>query len=632
METTRVWNRRVLIVDDRAEIHDDFEEMLASGRIEPELAALGDTFASQSDVAFLPEFELSHAMSGEDAYDMICGAKDADHPFALAYIDVRMPPGMDGIETVRRIRKIDQALEVVVMTAYTDMPLSEIVNDMALPHKLLYIRKPFAREEIQQVALSLVEKWNIEAQLTEKQRQLITDHQRLEAVLDATGDAIGMYDASGRLLVANRWYERLCDATESQLMDMSPDELTALIEARFRKPALPAWGRRMSGAVEGSLVEEAARAGVSNPRRFYRSIAPVQDDRQTPMGRIYVYRDVSKEIEIEQLKSENLRLRSELETTHTFEGMVGASMDMQSVYALIRRAAESDITVLIQGESGTGKEIVAKSIHFNSPRKTGPFVVVNCAAIPETLIESELFGHERGAFTGASVQRSGQFERAHGGTIFLDEIGDMSSTLQAKLLRILEDREVQRVGGTSDVPVDIRVIAATNKDLKSAVEADLFRADLFHRLAAFPLILPPLRERREDIPLLAAHFLKASAENANNSVRGISPAALQELLAYDWPGNVRELKNVIERAVLLETTDHLKVGNLSFQFPAAISARTDPGSPVQALLSLEETERQALVRALEATEQNITRAARILNVGRTTLYRKLNKYNLLAEK
>ncbi len=304
---------------------------------------------------------------------------------------------------------------------------------------------------------------------------------------------------------------------------------------------------------------------------------------------------------------------------------------MQDVYALMQRAAESDITVLVQGESGTGKELVAKLIHYNSPRKTDPFVAVNCAAIPETLIESELFGHERGAFTGAATRRIGQFEHAQGGTVLLDEIGDMPIALQAKLLRVLEEREIQRVGGTATIPIDIRVIAATNRNLESAVKDGGFRADLFYRLAAFPLVIPPLREHREDIPLLVSHFLQDYAERADESVRGISPAALQTLLAYDWPGNVRELRNAIERALLLETTDRLQVSNLPPQLAAVVPSPTAPEDPAQPL-SLQEAERRAVAHALEASEWNITKAAQMLNINRVTLYRKLRKYNLLAEK
>ena len=620
------WNYRVLIVDDQEEIHNDFEEMLAPNAARRATDDLARAFVSETDTAFLPKFQLFHATSGEEACEMVRGAKEAGSPFAMAYIDVRMPPGTDGIETVRRIRKFEHDLEIVIMTAYSDKTLPEIVNDMELLHKLLYIRKPFSREEIQQITLSLVGKWNIEQELAKNRQQLEVSYQRLEAVLDATGDAIGMFDAGGRLQVANRGYEKLIGAPETELKQMPPGDLMARIKTRLRPPVLPELGRQLFFDSVGELEEEITDA--PNPRLFYRSRAPVRDSQQNLMGHITVYRDVSKEVESEQMKAEVLRLRTELETTYCFGGIVGKSKNMQDVYGLMERAVESDITVLLQGESGTGKELVSRLIHFNSQRKKGPFVAVNCAAIPETLIESELFGHERGAFTGAATRRIGQFERAHGGTVLLDEIGDMPMALQAKLLRVLQEWEIQRVGGAAAIPIDIRVIAATNRDLESAVKAGEFRADLFYRLAAFPLILPPLREHREDIPLLVAHFLKELAESANESVRGISPAALQRLLVYDWPGNVRELRNAIERALLLETTDRLQVGNLPPQLANLAPTPMDPGASVQPVLSMQEAEQQALVHALEASDRNMTKAAQVLNVNRTTLYRKLKKYGL----
>ena len=639
MKSNNSWNYRVLIVDDQEEIHNDFEEMLTSGVTKRATDELAAAFVSQGDKSFLPQFELFHATSGEEACAMVKAGQESNRPFALAYIDIRMPPGTDGIETVRQIRQFEQDIEIVIMTAYSDKTLSEIVNDMELLHKLLYIRKPFSREEIQQITLSLTGKWNIEQELAKHQweledsnQQLESSNQRLQAVLDATGDAIGMFDAEGRLQVANQGYEKLLDATESELKQISPSDLIERIGERLRPPVLPELGRELLLDRTGDLEEEATESGDSNPRLFYRSTAPVRSSQQDPMGHIVMYRDVSKEVESEQMKAEVLRLRSELGTTYAFDGMVGKSKNMQDVYALMQRAAESDITVLVQGESGTGKELVAKLIHYNSPRKSGPFVAVNCAAIPETLIESELFGHERGAFTGASTRRIGQFEHAQGGTVLLDEIGDMPLALQAKLLRVLEEREIQRVGGTATIPIDIRVIAATNRDLESAVKDGGFRADLFYRLAAFPLVIPPLREHREDVPLLVAHFLQDYAERANESVRGISPAALQILLTYDWPGNVRELRNTIERALLLETTDTLQVSSLPPQLSAMVPSPTDPEDPAHFPLSLQEAERRAVIHALEASKWNITKAAQVLNVNRVTLYRKLRKYNLLAEK
>ena len=345
-------------------------------------------------------------------------------------------------------------------------------------------------------------------------------------------------------------------------------------------------------------------------------------------GAVLVFRDITKEIEAEQMKAELLRLRTELETTSLFPSLIGASSVMQDIYKLMQQAAESDITVLIRGESGTGKELVANSLHANSPRKDGPFVALDCAAIPETLIESELFGHERGAFTGATTQRIGAFERANSGTLFLDEIGDMPYVMQGKLLRVLQEREIQRIGGTAPIPIDIRVITATNRDLEHSVSVGKFREDLFYRIAAFPIAIPPLRERREDILLLARHFLEKYTAPSGRSISDISSLALRLLLQYNWPGNVRELENAIARAVLLETTGELQADNLPSQLSPVVALGRDPSTP-QMILPLTEIERQALIHALEATGNNITQAALALGISRVTLYRKLKKYNIV---
>ena len=626
MESFNHGNNRVLIVDDQPEIHDDFAEMLCSDVASPSDDDLAASFVHEQEGNYLPEFELLHANNGEEACDIIRGGRESNRPVAVAYIDIRMPPGIDGIETVRRVREIDRDIEIVIMTAYTDRSLPEIVYDMELLHKLLYIRKPFTHEEIQQITLSLVGKWNVEQELAEQRRQLAASHGRLEAVLNATGDAIAMHDVTGRLVFANEMYLNLLGLEGIKLEKFPPGVLSARFKERFREPDLS----HMEGRFlldSGDVVETTGAGGLPKQRLFYRSAAPVSDDQGHVVGNLVLYRDVSREIDAEQMKAEVLRLRTELETTYSFAGMVGTSRGMQRVYALMKQATESDITVLIRGESGTGKELVARSFHFNSSRKKGPFVALDCATIPETLIESELFGHEKGAFTGATTRRTGAFERAGTGTILIDEIGDLPHTLQGKLLRVLQEREIQRIGGTAPISVDIRVITATNKDLERAVKAGEFREDLFYRVAAFPISIPPLRERREDIPVLAEHFLKKYAVRMKKSINGISTAAMRLLLQYEWPGNVRELENAIERAMLLETASVIRAGNLPPQLSPAIASGQDRAAPT-AILPLAEVERQALLLALEAAGDNITRAAHALGIHRATLHRKLKKYSL----
>ena len=628
MELGDYANRRVLIVDDQPEIHDDFTEMLSPGLGGASTDDLAAAFIGQPGRAVaLPEIDLLHATGGEEACSLVRAARASGRPIAVAYVDVRMPPGIDGVETTRRMRAIDNNLEVVLMTAYTDKSLSEIIQGMASLHKLLYIRKPFSREEIQQITLSLVGKWNVEQTLAEKQRLLAASHQRLEAVLDATGDAMAMHDADGNLVFANKGYEALCGLTEGELKTLSPEALAARFAERFREPALPYLEDRLFLENRENLVQEIAPDQVPAQRLFHQSTAPVRDSRRDVIGQLRVYRDVSREIEVERMKAEVLRLRAELETTWSFDGIVGDSPGMRQVYALMQPAVDSDITVLIRGESGTGKELVAKSFHYTGPRKAGPFLAINCSAVTETLIESELFGHERGAFTGAIRQKIGFFERAAAGTIFLDEIGDMPLALQAKLLRVLQEREILRVGGTTPIPVDARVIAATNRNLEDAVKAGAFREDLFYRLAVFPVVIPPLRERRDDIPLLADHFLRKHTERLGKTLDGFSRPALHAVLRYDWPGNVRELENAIERAVLLETTRVLQVNSLPSDLAPAAAAGGDPSAP-PAILPLEEIERSHITHALEASAYDVTDAAQALGVNRATLYRKLKKYDL----
>ena len=642
MEFKQDWNYRVLVVDDQREIHQDFDEMLTPGLTGASTDDLAAAFASEVDESFLPKFTLLHARSGTEAYEIAKMAIETDNPIAVAYIDIRMPPGMDGIETTRCIRTIDENIEIVLMTAYTDKSLGEIVREMKLLHKLLYIRKPFTREEIQQITLALAEKWNVESELEDKREQLEISSQRLEAVLDSTGDAIAMFDVKGHLLFANRGYEEMFELTVGVMKQMSSERLGEHIKQYFHEPGRFEEMETLLLVHPEKTFEEVTEVRRPERKMLYRFTAPVHDIEQHIIGRIIVFRDISKEIEISQMKVEVSRLRTALEMKYAFDKIVGKSEAMKAVYALMQQAIESNITVLIQGESGTGKELVAKAIHFSSPRKGGPFVAVNCAAIPEPLIESELFGHERGAFTGATVQRIGKFEGADGGTIFLDEIADMQPLVQAKLLRVLQEREIQRVGGTRNVSINVRIIVATNKDLETAVKDGEFREDLFYRIAGFPIPIPPLKARGEDISLLGYHFLQEYAEAADKPISGFSTGALQLLMSYDWPGNVRELENTIERAVLLETSGVLQASNPALSDLHSRSEAYAPDSDDDStsalfsssteIRSLEEIEKQALAHALEVTHNNITKAAQALGINRVTIHRKLKKYDLLDKK
>ena len=328
-----------------------------------------------------------------------------------------------------------------------------------------------------------------------------------------------------------------------------------------------------------------------------------------------------------ELQQENRLLREQLRTRPGFGGLIGVSMKMQRVYKIIQKVSLHEYPVLILGESGTGKELVAKSVHFSGPRKDRPFVPVDCSSLVPTLIESELFGYVKGAFTGALHGKQGLLEAANGGTLFLDEIGDMPVDLQAKLLRALQEREVKPVGSTERRRIDVRIIAATNRDLDSAIKAGAFRQDLYFRLNVVQVKLPALRERKSDIPLLVTSFLEKFSASQQTS-RDISEDAMRQLIAYDWPGNVRELENAIERAVALGSGPIVHVADLpsSLQYPT-----TERLPERNELVPLDELERRAILRTLRETAGDKLQAARILGIGKTTLYRKLKQYNLDAE-
>ena len=629
-------NRRVLIVDDDERVHQDFILMLAPSSPEAATDELARAFGL--DIAeYFPKFELIHARSGKEAYDKVEEAQKAGRPIAVTYMDFTMPPGWDGIETTRRIREIDENIEVVIMTAQPDgLKFSEIMHEMRSLRKVQFRRKPIVYPmEIQQTTRALVEKWDVAKELAEKTRQIELNKQQLEALLNSTGDAIAMFDdVSGRVLFANRSYAKMFGLTVEELSDMSADELRQGIRQYFQNPHQLEQAETEFYEDPGNVVGKAVELLI--PRKvIYQEISPVYDvDEEEPIGHLVVYSEAAKELQIAQLEDQIRRISAEVTKEYSFHKIIGNSKRMLDMYGMMQQAIQSDITVLVRGESGTGKELVAKSIHFNSQRKSKPFIAVNCAAIPETLIESELFGHERGAFTGASARRIGRFEQADGGTILLDEIGEMPIPLQARLLRVLQERELQRVGGTSTIPIDVRVVASTNKNLETAMKAGEFREDLFYRIAAFPITIPPLRERPEDIPLLARHFLNDAAKRNDKSIIDISSEALQALMNYDWPGNVRELENVIERAVLLETSaGMLNAASLPLEIHSSrkqhrILSSQGEETTITEVLPLEEVEKRALIRALEATGNNIRQTANVLGINRATVYRKLEKYSL----
>ncbi len=341
---------------------------------------------------------------------------------------------------------------------------------------------------------------------------------------------------------------------------------------------------------------------------------------------------VKNAIKSYDLQRELESLKENVKKEYSFDNMISADGRMQDVFKLVTKVLNNEITVLVYGESGTGKELIARAIHYNGKRKDKPFIVVNCASIPRELLESELFGHEKGSFTGAHQRKLGKFELANGGTIFLDEVGELEMLLQAKLLRVIQEREFERVGGTELIKTDVRIISATNRDLKLAVEKKEFREDLYYRLNSFPISIPPLRFRRGDILVLAQHFLDSFNKKLGKSVKGFSKKAVKLIYEYNWPGNIREMENMIERCLIICEKDMIDVDDLPSQIRVSEPAGDDNINGFlfsdDTIIPFEKLKEESIRHALKITNGNIVEAAKKLQLGRATIYRLMEKYNI----
>ncbi|MBI3596475.1 MAG: sigma-54-dependent Fis family transcriptional regulator [Nitrospirae bacterium] len=387
--------------------------------------------------------------------------------------------------------------------------------------------------------------------------------------------------------------------------------LELLKKVKSMRPTLPCIVLTAHGTIDSAVA--AMKAGA-----YDYLTKPINNDEITLT--------VKKALDLHRLTREVERLREKVGVEGALGNIIGRSKPMQDLFRLIERVANSHTTILIYGESGTGKELFARAIHQQSPRRERPFVAIDCGALPETLLESELFGHVRGSFTGAVSNKKGLFEEADGGTLLLDEIGDTTPAFQSKLLRVLQENEIRPVGGNKTIKVDVRVIAATNKDLKKSVEKKSFREDLYYRLAVVPIVIPPLRQRREDIPLLADHFIKKYCERNRLEPKRISPKALRLLVESPWPGNVRELENVIERAVLMNPATEIAAEAL-FMEPSV----EQPDDALYKVIrtATETVEKEKITEATLKAKGNRSRAAKLLGISRATLYNKLKRYNLI---
>ncbi len=405
---------------------------------------------------------------------------------------------------------------------------------------------------------------------------------------------------------------------------MLPDSngVELLSEIKSYNPNLPVIMLSAQGSIEVAL--ESLRLGA-----FDYFPKPIDSNRIEPAikNAIRSY-DLHKRVE---------ELEDNIQNEYSFDNIISNDPRMQTVFKLVSKILNNDITVLINGESGTGKELVARAIHYNGKRKDKPFVVVNCASIPRELLESELFGHEKGSFTGAHQRKLGKFEAANAGTLFLDEIGEMEMALQAKILRVIQEKEFERVGGNETLKVDVRILSATNRDLKEMVENNEFREDLYYRLSSFPIVVPSLRNRRGDIVVLINHFIEKFNKKIGTKIKGLSKKAMKHVYDYDWPGNIRELENTIERCIILTDTDEIDLDVL----PEAIlspninkqidknGAMFTESSPI---IPFEKLKEEAIKHALDRTNGNVVEAARKLNIGRATMYRLMEKYSLDVER
>ncbi len=510
-----------------------------------------------------------------------------------------------GVDLLREIR--NQGFEVPVVMITGDPDLSTATDSLRLG-AFDYLAKPVKRHRLLEVVFRALRHRN----LLEERRRLSEERERarsqLQAVFDGVGEGLVLVDRRMRVREINRAALEMLEKTHEETLGKPLSEFLPNVVAHLRD------------SLERILLGEphSDQATIDDP--FGRGTRDVAHAKVSPSftaekertGAVVVLRDITR------LKNLEAHV---LEKTGQFN-LIGGSKPMQEIYQLVENLRETDTTVLIQGESGTGKELAAAALHYQGPRVTGPFVPVNCTALNEQLLESELFGHVKGAFTGAIANKVGRFEAAEDGTIFLDEIGDMSVKLQTKLLRVLQERTIERVGEARAQKVNVRVIAATNRDLDGMIRTGQFREDLYYRLNVVRIVMPSLRDKKEDIPLLAEHFRQKLIRRYKKPIEGFTDAALQWLLMYDWPGNVRELENAVEHAFIMCKSPLIDARDLPKIIHPAEDAQ--PAGPAP----LPGNERERLIAALVRSGGNRSKAAQILGINRTTLYRRMERWNV----
>ncbi len=591
------------------------------------------------------KYPIAMANSGEEALELA-----RNQPPSLILLDIMMP-GIDGYETLDELRKDARLLDVPVIFLSALDDLDYKVKGLSLG-AVDYITKPFQIQEVLARVETHLTISNLKKELAERNRQLESTN---EYILEAVAEGIYGLSTEGLITFANPAASKLTGYSQEELLGKSVFELH--FYARWDGSRFPAEQTPIFKTLNNDILLSSdqdvmwRKSGDHFPVEY--TCAPYLVDGESN-GAVLAFQDITQRkrqentlrqalSEVEKLKeklqAENTYLQNQIRNEGQFQDIVGQSTPLLQLLEQVKQVAATNSTVLILGESGTGKEAIARAIHDSSSRASRPLIKINCGAISPNLIESELFGHEKGSFTGALKQRTGYFELADGGTIFLDEVGELPLEAQVKLLRVLQEQEVSRVGSEETIPVDVRVIAATNKNLSTMVDQGQFRTDLYYRLNVFPLQIPPLRERKEDIPLLANYFLQAQIKTLGKALDGIAPESMQRLLDYQWPGNIRELQNIIERSAILTTGSKLVINDALVSSDPAQSPDTrlleaSPGSSSSSdenRYRLADFEKQHILKILETCNWTIAGkggAAEILDLPASTLRSKMKKLGI----
>lgn len=549
-------------------------------------------------------------------------AQAEQNPPDMALMDIRIQGEMDGATTARILRERFN-VPVIYLTAHADTETLARAKDA---EPLGYIMKPF-----QEASLHA----SIEIALHKHREELKSQQKEelLASTLRAISEAIISIDRHGKITLFNPAAEAWTGRSPNDALGRPVEEVFQLAAGSNADRAAKPWERTLSEGLLGELPSDSVLiSGTGDRRRISGSIAPIRDHKGAVAGAVLVFGRPSDTQTADRPTATAGGAHNDGVDLGNFK-MIAASPAMKHVLMFARRVAQSEVsTILLEGESGTGKDVLAQFLHYHGRRHDGPFVALNCAAIPETLLESELFGYEKGAFTDARAAKAGILEVASSGSIFLDEIAEMPVTIQAKLLRVLEDQCFRRLGGVRDIQVDVRVVAATNRKLTDAIEEGRFRLDLYYRLNVIQVSLPPLRDRREDILPLAEHFIELYNAKFKRNIQGISHGAAAALMSHAWPGNVRELRNVMERAMVLEESERIQTSSLYFASNGGGFNRPGAAQPHESEApfhtNLAEAEKNLVMKALQKANGNQTRAAILLGITRDTLRYKMKKFNL----